>query len=51
MFIIITKIDCYDCGINCNVRKCTDHNQIVFYLCPDCIEDRKEKENPNKEEN
>lgn len=42
MFKMITKIECYDCGINLDIRKCTDHNNIVFYLCCDCLIDRTE---------
>ena len=42
MFIMITKIECYDCFSKTSIKKCIDHNEIVFYLCSDCIEDRLE---------
>lgn len=42
MFKMITKLECYDCGSVSNLRRCTDHNEIVICLCVDCLVDRTE---------
>jgi len=42
IFKMITKLECYECGSVSNIRKCTDHDDIFFYLCVDCLTDKLE---------
>lgn len=41
-FKVITILECCDCGSSSNLRKCTTHEDIVLYLCVDCLVDRTE---------
>lgn len=50
MLTVIKRLECYDCGINADLRRCTGESGMDLILCSDCISDRQNEDEQNEED-